>query len=446
MSLENLLDRTQEEANETASATKVDQVYSPSMGELLSETDQLYSKVSANNDLMGKIEAITGDLEHINASFAQEGGLTDYSRTVISRTYKALTGVDVLGSRLLALESVDGADDQFKDGVISEVQQNTLNEFLVALKRMFYDNWGDTKSWYGKITSIRETIRRKNADTSERAIKVKGDPKTPEFVFKNNIDVDNDGKVTHQELLAGLQQMQIYTEKRLTTKVDKEFEDFIVGIQRLIEAFKAKTEIDETELLKYKNLYTPPPEVLTSPVEDPTIRASLTDSKTSDLIMSRHFPGGVYVVMSSPGGKSGATPYSFIEDTWIRLYTPPSANDKESVKVRTFYPNQIINVAEAVGNLIDSLAYFDKSWERRDRFMNRVFGSLDKTIGIISEKLTDSTADKKLEEQLRAITRIMIHAIQIDNTFNSTLINHVIKVAAQSNDLCNACLLQYSDE
>ena len=446
MSLENILDRNQEEANQTASATKVDQVYNPTMGDLLSETDQLYSKVAGNNDLMTKIEAITGDLEHISANIAQEGGLTDYSRTVLARTHRVLTGVDLIGGRLLALESVDGADDQFKDGVIAEVQQNTLNEFLVALKRMFYDNWGDTKNWYGKVTSIRESIRRKNADTSDRAVKVKGDPKTPEFTFKDNIDVDNDGKVSHQELLTGLQAMLTYTEKRLTTKVDKEFEDFIVGIQRLVESFKAKAEIDETELLKYKNLYTPPPEVLTSKVEDPKIRGALTDSTGSELIMSRPFPGATFVVMSSPGGKTGATPYSFIEDTWIRLYTEPSAESKDSVKVRTFYPNQIINICEAVTSLIDSLAYFDKSWERRDRFMNRVFASLDKTIGIISEKLTDSTQDKKLEEQLRAITRIMIHAIQIDNTFNSMLINHVIKVAAQTNDLCNACLLQYTDE
>lgn len=446
MGIEHLLDNSQEQANRTASAEPVEQVYNPSMGELLSETDQLYSKVAANNNLMTKIEAVTADLETISADVAQEGGLTDYSRKVLSRTYKALTGIDVLGERMVALENADGADDEFKDSVVEEVQQNTLNDFLVALKRMFYDNWGDTKNWYGKVTSIRETIRRKNTDTTERAAKVKGDPKAMEFIFKENIDVDNNGKVSHQELLMGLEHMLSYVENRLNVKVDKEFEDFIVGCQRLVDGYKSKAEVDETELLKYKNLYVPPPEVLTSPLKDPSVKGRLTDSQTAELIQTRRFPGATYVVMSSPADKSGATPYSFIEDTWVKLYTEEGAEDKDSVKVRTFYPNQIVNICDIINKLMDSLAYFDKSWERRDRFMTRVFGSLDKTINVISAKLTDSSQDKKVDEQLRALTRIMIRAIQLDNTFNSMLINHVIKISAQCNDLNNACLLQYSDE
>ena len=86
MGIEHLLDNSQEQANRTASAEPVEQVYNPSMGELLSETDQLYSKVAANNNLMTKIEAVTADLETISADVAQEGGLTDYSRKVLSRT------------------------------------------------------------------------------------------------------------------------------------------------------------------------------------------------------------------------------------------------------------------------------------------------------------------------------------------------------------------------
>ena len=72
-------------------------------------------------------------------------------------------------------------------------------------------------------------------------------------------------------------------------------------------------------------------------------------------------------------------------------------------------------------------------------------GEID-SISVIADKLTDSSIDKKVEEQLRALTRIMIRAIQLDNTFNSVLINHIIKVSAQTTDLNNACLLQYSEE
>lgn len=446
MSIEQSLSEVQEQQAEEVSPDLVAKVHNPTAAELLTETDQLFSKVSESRDLSSKIESVTEQLENIQSEVVQEGGLSDYSRKLISRTYKSLVGQDLIGDRLVALEGADGADEQFKNEVVEEVQQNTLNEFLLALKRSFYNNWGDTKSWYGKVVSLRETIIRKNVDIKERAAKVTGDPKSAEFVFKDNIDVDNNGKISYQEMLTGLEAMLAFTEKRLTAKVDKEFEDFVVGVQRIVDGYKVKAEVDETELLKYKNLYTPPPEVSTQPLSDRNVRAQLTDSDTAELIQSKRFPGSAFVVISTPGAKSGATPYSFIDDTWIKLYVDKSAEEKESVKVRTFYPNQIVYISDLVQQLMDSLAYFDKSWERRDRFMTKVFASLDKTVGVISDKLTDSTSDKKTDAELRGLCRVMIRAIQLDNTFNSMLINHVIRIAAQVNDLNNVCLIQYQSE
>ena len=446
MSIEQSLSEVQEQQAEEVSPDLVTKVHNPTVAELLAETDQLFNKVSESRDLSSKIESVTEQLETIQAEVVQEGGLSDYSRKLISRTYKTLVGKDLIGDRLIALEGADGADDEFKDGVVQEIQQNTLNEFLLALKRMFYNNWGDTKSWYGKVVSLRETITRKNADIKERASKVTGDPKSAEFVFKDNIDVDNNGKISYQEMLTGLEAMLAFTEKRLTAKVDKEFEDFVIGVQRIVDGYKVKAEVDETELLKYKNLYTPPPEVSTQPLSDRNVRAQLTDSDSAELIQSKRFPGSAFVVISSPGAKSGATPYSFIEDTWIKLYTDKAAEEKESVKVRTFYPNQIVYISDLVQQLMDSLAYFDKSWERRDRFMTKVFASLDKTVGVISDKLTDSSSDKKTDAELRGLCRVMIRSIQLDNTFNSMLINHVIRISAQVNDLNNVCLIQYQSE
>lgn len=446
MSIEQSLTEVQEQQAEEASPDLVTKVHSPTAAELLTETDQLFNKVSESRDLSSKIENVTEQLETIQAEVVQEGGLSDYSRKLISRTYKALVGQDLIGDRLVALEDADGADEQFKNEVVEEIQQNTLNEFLLALKRSFYNNWGDTKSWYGKVVSLRETVMRKNADIKDRAAKVTGDPKSAEFVFKDNIDVDNNGKISYQELLTGLEAMLAFTEKRLTAKVDKEFEDFVVGVQRVVDGYKVKAEVDETELLKYKNLYAPPPEVSTQPLSDRNVRAQLTDSDTAELIQSKRFPGSAFVVISAPGAKSGATPYSFIEDTWIKLYVDKAAEEKESVKVRTFYPNQIVYISDLVQQLMDSLAYFDKSWERRDRFMTKVFASLDKTVGVISDKLTDSSSDKKTDAELRGLCRVMIRSIQLDNTFNSMLINHVIRIAAQVNDLNNVCLIQYQSE
>lgn len=415
------------------------------MADLLNETDTLYTRMQGGTDLLSKIENVTEHLEEVAAvSTAQEAGLTDYQRKMISNVHKLLTGQPFLADRLHALESVDSADGEFKDGVVAEIQKNTLNEFLVGLKGSFYSNWGDTKSWYGKAVSLREALEKKNTDTMERSSKVTGDPKSLEFIFKENVDVDNNGKVSYQELLVGLEALVAYTEKRLNAKVDKEYEDFVVGIQRVIDGYKTKGAADQNELLKYKDLYTPPPEVLTSKLEDKAVQAKLTDSEGADLIMTRRFPGATYVVMSKPGAKSGATPYSFIEDSWAKLYTEESAEEKSDVRVRTFYPNQILHLSELIAKLLDSLNYFDKAWERRDKFMTRVFGSLDKTISLLSEKLTDSSQDKKTDEELRGLTRMMIRSIQLDNTFNSTLINFVIRICAQLNELNNVCLLQYN--
>ena len=156
----------------------------PSMADLLSESDQLYTRVAGGTDLLAKIENVTEHLEEIAAVTSQESGLSDYSRSLISNVHKTLTGQPFMADRLLALESVDGADNEFKDGVVAEIQKNTLNEFLVGLKSTFYSSWGDTKSWYAKAVSLREAIDKKNKDTMDRSSKVTGDPKTLEFIFK----------------------------------------------------------------------------------------------------------------------------------------------------------------------------------------------------------------------------------------------------------------------
>lgn len=450
MAISDLLDKAQLEANGTASPKLAQDVSIPTMGELLSETDALYARVSESNDLTAKIEAVTGDLEHINATVAQESGqgLSDYSRTLIARAHKALVGVDLIGHHMVALEAVDAEPaemENFKDSVVTEVQEKTLNDFLKSLKRNFYSGWGDTKGWYSKVVSLREQVIRKNAEALDRATKVKGDPKSTEFFFKENVDVDNNGKISYSELLTGLEHLNAYTRYRLTAKVDKNFEDFIVGCQRLVDGYKNSADIDETELLKYRNLYQPAPEVQTTPITDQAVRSKLTTSETSNLIQTKRFPGAAYVVTSTPGDKSDATPYSFIDETWAHLYVESEAEKKDGVTVSTFYPNQIVNVSDTIAEILGNLAYFDKSWERRDRFMTRVFGSLDKTISVISERLTDSTADKEVDAQLRGLTRVMIRAIQLDNVFNSALINHAIKVSSQCATLNRACLTQYDD-
>lgn len=445
MSIEKHLTQAQQQEADDVSPDQVDKYYNPSAADLLNETSNLYNRVSDSNNLASKIENVTESLETIQAEVIQESGLSDHSRKVISRAFKAIVGEDLIGSRLIALESVDGADDEFKNGVVQETQDSTLVDFLVALKRTFYNSWGDTKSWYSKVVSLRENLVRKNSDIHDRATKSKGDPKAKEFIFKENVDVDNNGKVSYQELLLGLEAMLTFTERRLTTKVDKEYEDFIVSIQRVIDGYKVKATINETELLKYKNLYTPPPEVVMNPLDDKAVRARLTDSDSARLEKSKNFPGGSYVVISSPGDKSGATPYSFIEDTWIKLYVNKEAEEKESVKVTTFYPNQVVYISDVVSQLLETLNYFDKSWERRDRFMTKVFGSLDKTIEVIGSKLTDSSNDKKTDAELRGLCRIMIRSIQLDNTFNSMLINQIVRIVAQVNDLNGACLMQFEN-
>ena len=71
-------------------------VQTPSMGELLQEADTMYSRVSASNDLVSKIENVTEHLENINAEIVQEGTLSDLSRKMISKTHRLLTGMDIV--------------------------------------------------------------------------------------------------------------------------------------------------------------------------------------------------------------------------------------------------------------------------------------------------------------------------------------------------------------
>ena len=86
MSIEKSLSAVEEQQADDVSPDLVTKVHNPTAAELLTETDQLFNKVSESRDLSSKIENVTEQLETIQAEVVQEGGLSDYSRAVISRT------------------------------------------------------------------------------------------------------------------------------------------------------------------------------------------------------------------------------------------------------------------------------------------------------------------------------------------------------------------------
>ena len=227
--------------------------------------------------------------------------------------------------------------------------------------------------------------------------------------------------------------------------MDKNFEDFIVGCQRVVDGYKSKGEADYTELLKYKDLYSPPPEVLTSELEDKTVKAQLTDSDSAKLIQTRRFPGATYVVISAPGTEQKATPVSFIEDTWVKLYTEKSAAEKDSIKVRTFYPNQIVHLATELSKGLDSLGYFDKSWERRDKFQSKLEREVDQIVKEVDQEDHDKV-DSTVQRAVRQYAEAFTASVRRRTTFESQFISYALNTASAMLNYSERSLAQHKSK
>lgn len=420
----------------------------PEMSDLIAETNDLYQKLEQDHNLSDKIDQGVEQMEELNqvtAVAAEAAPLTAQQLRFAGLIIKQSTGENVLGHNLMGMENAED-DNKHQTRIALETIKETLRSFYQALKRTFYSIWASIKTWYIKVASLRASIERKAKDLLEKANAVTGSPKESSFEFKRAKDLHNDRKLSYQTLYPAFDNLIKFTSQSLNVKRDSEFENFISTAEKMVEKLKASadSDVDDTDLVKFEGLFIPTPATPTTSVDDPELKKIYQDAENNTLIITKAFPGDRAAIISSPSSTAGLSPVEHIRNCWIRL-APNKAKpaDIDGITVRTFYPAQVARFAEMVQESCDAILFFDKAWQRRDRFMNKIFKELDRQIDQIDKGLTDSSSDTKVENETKGLIRAIITAIKRSNTFNANLINYNLKVSAAVLDLGNACLLQY---
>lgn len=418
----------------------------PEMSDLIAETNELYRGVEDDTDLSDKIEQGVEQMEELSlvTQVATESApLSAQAMRMVAIVVKQSTGEDVIGTNLMGMENVVD-DSRYQTNIALESIRETLRAFYQAVKRTFYSIWAKIKDWYIKVASLRASIERKAKELIDKASEVTGTANTASFDFARANALHNGKKLSYQTLLPSFDILIKFTNQSLNVKRDTDFENFISTAEEMVKKLvTAMDGGDDTELLKFSSLYAPAPSVSTSDITDEALKKIYQDEDNNTLTITKAFPGDFAAIISRPNEKM-SDPINFVRQCWIRL-APNTAkhSNVDSVSVKTLYPTQVAKFGEMVLESCDSILFFDKAWQRRDKFMNKIFKELDKQVDEIDKGLTDSSADAAKEEIAKKLIRSTIAAIKRNNTFNTNLINYNLKVCAAVLELGRACLNQY---
>ena len=418
----------------------------PEMSDLIAETNELYRGVEDDTDLSDKIEQGVEQMEELSlvTQVATESApLSAQAMRMVAIVVKQSTGEDVIGTNLMGMENVVD-DSRYQTNIALESIRETLRAFYQAVKRTFYSIWAKIKDWYIKVASLRASIERKAKELIDKASEVTGTANTASFDFARANALHSGKKLSYQTLMPSFDVLIKFTNQSLNVKRDTDFENFISTAEEMVKKLVTSMDGgDDTELLKFSSLYAPAPSVSTSDITDEALKKIYQDEDNNTLTITKAFPGDFAAIISRPNEKM-SDPINFVRQCWIRL-APNTAkhSNVDSVSVKTLYPTQVAKFGEMVLESCDSILFFDKAWQRRDKFMNKIFKELDKQVDEIDKGLTDSSADAAKEEIAKKLIRSTIAAIKRNNTFNTNLINYNLKVCAAVLELGRACLNQY---
>ena len=113
--------------------------------------------------------------------------------------------------------------------------------------------------------------------------------------------------------------------------------------------------------------------------------------------------------------------------------------NEQVVSAETLHPAQVADICDTIIDLNEQISFYEKAWQRRDKFMSKVLKELDKSIERIDQEDLQEGKDKEYKKTTRAI----LAAIKRSNTYNASLLNLVLAVSAGSLSYCDASLTMY---
>lgn len=416
------------------------------VSDVLEEANSIYNEITTTSDEHNNIDHALDMAEEVGASL--EGIKTESINPVTLKLLKvnmeAVLGFDLITAIKAGIKMEDGTNvTQTK--MVHESVQGVIRDFWQALKNSFNALWARLKSWYITVTSASESLIKQANKIKSKAERMGGATSVErKFDFKNYKAIHVGGKVSSPLLRTGLKDLKAIVESALNVRTTNEVENFISGAENALEDFvKSATasNADSSWVKRFSDLYTPSVGAKTDPVIEPFIKEQIIfDEQNADYKQTSVLPGNKVIVYSALKETSTVPMHEGLGLISARVVNKDKRGYTEAaVSSETLHPAQISDICDTIIDLNEQISFYEKAWQRRDKFMSKVLKELDRSIERIDQEDLQEGKDKEYKKTTRAI----LAAIKRSNTYNATLLNLVLAVSSGCISYCNASLALY---
>lgn len=415
------------------------------VSDVLEEANNIYNEITDVSEANSNIENALDTAEEVGASL--EGIKTESIDATALRLVKlnmeSVLGFDLIQAIKAGIKMEDGANTT-QAKLIQESVNGVIRDFWQALKNSFNAIWARLKSWYITVTSASESLIKQANKIKSKAERITVAPTERKFEFKKYKAIHVGGKLSSPLLRTGLKDLKVIVEQALNVRSTNEVENFISGAENALEDFvKSSTaaNVDSSWVKRFSDLYTPSVGVKTDHVIEPYVKEQIIfDEQNAEYKQTPTLPGNKVIVYSSLKEASTLPMYEALALISARAANKDKRDyNEQAIQAETLHPAQISDICDTIIDLNEQISFYEKAWQRRDKFMNKVLKELDKSIERIDQEDLQEGKDKEYKKTTRAI----LAAIKRSNTYNASLLNMVLAVSAGSLSYCDASLAFY---
>ena len=350
---------------------------------------------AAAEQLDGEAEQAEEVAEAVEEEVAQERHLDPTAAKLLGLAFKNIVGRKHAKHVLPAQESFNGSRAEARENtrIALEGIKETLKAFWEAIKKQFQKAYAAVKSWIVKTFSAAKKLKDRAEKLQSKANDTVGSIEEKTFSFSQTKAIAVDGKYNDPSTVtSGLNEVNNVVTGALSELKKGKVDD---AVERLVKEV-------ESSFTGSGNVRAPSAEAVIAAVNGAaeaakvsnSIPASVGDSKKfaeqfgdlSEIVVtcSKPLPGGRMIVRVVPKTISGEDLEAItktIKAARITLssdrYTPRDVTEGD---VKTLTTSQIDKVCDNVIEIAESIFDYEKQWNNRDSFMNKVVKETDQMV------------------------------------------------------------------
>lgn len=417
------------------------------VSDVLDEANTIYQEINEETVNTDNIDSALDMAESIGASVdgIKTESISPINLKLLKLNFEDILGFDLLQALPTQIKMEDGASHS-QTKIIQESIKTIVRDFWEALKSAFNSLWARLKTWYITVTSASESLIKKANKIKTEAERTNNVAKERKFDFKGYKAIHSDGKVNSAVVRSGIKELKGVLDQALNVRTTNEVENFISAAEESLDDYITSPNRgapDASWVNRFSDVYTPSVAIKTNPVTDSLIKEQVIyDEANATYKITDKLPGNKAVVYSELNSSSTLPMADKIALISAKVVTTSKREyTEQTVSAETLHPAQIIDICDSVVDISEQITFYEKAWQRRDKFMSRMIKAIDKSIDRIDNEEVGENEDKIYKKTMRAI----ISAIKRSNTYNASLLNLSLAVSAGAISYCSASLTLYKD-